>query len=71
MLAASTLSYAGWLLRGPAVFLAVLGAGLCTLAVGGLVRPSERHDWLLFKAASVYMAASFGCLVVGAALAAG
>jgi protoheme IX farnesyltransferase len=50
--------------------LAILGAGLCALAVGGLVRPSDKHDWLLFKAASVYMTASFGCLVAGAAFAA-
>jgi protoheme IX farnesyltransferase len=50
--------------------LAVLGVALCALALGGLVRPSDKHDWLLFKAASVYMAASFGCLVAGAAFAA-
>jgi len=71
---AFTLTYAGWLLRVPAGVLGVLaalGAVLCALAVGGLVRPSDRHDWLLFKAASVYMAASFGCLVVGAALVTG
>jgi len=71
---ACTLFYAGWLLNVPAAalgVLAALGLALCGLAVGGLLRPSERHDWLLFKAASVYMAASFGCLVVGAALASG
>jgi protoheme IX farnesyltransferase len=50
--------------------LAALGLALCALAVGGLVRPSDKHDWLLFKAASVYMASSFGCLVAGAAFAA-
>jgi protoheme IX farnesyltransferase len=50
--------------------LAVLGMALCALAAAGLLRPSDKHDWLLFKAASVYMAASFGCLVAGAAFAA-
>jgi protoheme IX farnesyltransferase len=73
VLGAVTLFAAGWLLGVPTaalVALAGLGAGLCALAVGGLVRPSDRHDWLLFKAASIYMAASFGCLVVGAAFAA-
>jgi protoheme IX farnesyltransferase len=71
---ACTLLAAGWLLRVPIVALAVLaalGAVLCALAIGGLVRPSDRHDWALFKAASIYMAASFGCLVAGAAFAAG
>lgn len=47
---------------------AILGCALSILAVGGLFRPSERHDRLLFKAASVYMAGAFGCLVAGAAL---
>ncbi|HEX9094208.1 MAG TPA: protoheme IX farnesyltransferase [Coriobacteriia bacterium] len=72
--AAATLSVAGWMLDVSAAALALLialGAMLSLLAVGGLVRPSERHDMVLFKAASVYMAAAFGCLVVGAALAAG
>jgi protoheme IX farnesyltransferase len=72
VLGAFTLFAAGWLLHVPSealAVLAVLGTVLCALAVGGLVRPSDRHDWLLFKAASVYMSASFGCLVVGAALA--
>lgn len=66
---AVTLTVAGWLLAIHAaalVLLGVLGALLSLLAVGGLVRPSDRHDWILFKAASIYMAASFGCLVVGA-----
>lgn len=69
---ALTLFVAGWLLHiqiATLALLEVLGVILCTLAIGGLVRPSDRHDWLLFKVASVYMAASFGCLVVGAALA--
>ncbi len=73
VLGAITLMAAGYLLRVPVPALAalgVLGATLIALAVGGLVRPSDRHDWLLFKAASVYMAASFGCLVAGAAFAA-
>jgi protoheme IX farnesyltransferase len=74
ILGACTLFAAGWLLRVPTAalsVLAVLGLLLCSLAIGGLVRPSDRHDWVLFKAASIYMASSFGCLVVGAALAAG
>lgn len=68
---AITLTVAGVLLAiHPAALalLAALGLTLSGLAIGVLVRPSERHDWLLFKAASVYMAASFGCLVVGAAV---
>jgi protoheme IX farnesyltransferase len=72
VLGALTLFAAGWLLHVQVAALAVLsvlGVALCALAVGGLIRPSDRHDWLLFKAASIYMAASFGCLVVGAALA--
>lgn len=71
---ACTLFAAGWLLHLPIPALAVLaglGLALCALAIGGLIRPSSRHDWALFKAASIYMAASFGCLVAGAAFAAG
>jgi len=69
---AAVLTSAGWILGiHPAALVALgaLGVVLSLLAVGGLLRPSDRHDWLLFKAASVYMAASFGCLVVGAATA--
>lgn len=68
---AVTLLSAGVLLRihfVPLAVLAVLGICLSALAFAGLIRPSDRHDWVLFKAASVYMAASFCCLVVGAAL---
>jgi protoheme IX farnesyltransferase len=70
---AATLFAAGRLLSihpGALGVLAVLGLALSALAVVGVVRPSDRQDWVLFKAASVYMAASFGCLVVGAATAA-
>jgi protoheme IX farnesyltransferase len=73
VLGALTLVAAGVLIgvhQGALAVLTVLGAALCALAVGGLIRPSDKHDWLLFKAASVYMAASFGCLVAGAAFAA-
>lgn len=73
VLGAVTLMAAGWLLGVPTpalVTLGVLGGLLIVLAVGGLVRPSDRHDWLLFKAASIYMTAAFGCLVAGAAFAA-
>lgn len=72
VLGAVTLFAAGAVLRVPAValvVLGVLGAILSGLAIGGLVRPSDRHDWVLFKTASVYMAASFCCLVAGAAFA--
>jgi protoheme IX farnesyltransferase len=74
IIGACTLFAAGWLLRVPTAaltVLALLGLTLCALAIGGLLRPSDRHDWALFKAASIYMASSFGCLVVGAALAVG
>jgi protoheme IX farnesyltransferase len=73
VLGALTLVAAGVLIgvhQWAVAVLAVLGVVLCALAVGGLLRPSDKHDWLLFKAASVYMAASFGCLVAGAAFAA-
>lgn len=69
--AAAVLIAAGVLLgTHPAALyaLAVLGAGLVGLAVYAVARPSLEHDWLLFKAASIYMAAAFGCLVVGSAL---
>jgi protoheme IX farnesyltransferase len=68
---AVTLLGAGWLLQvHPAALatLATLGMALCGIALAGLFRPSDRQDHVLFKAASVYMSAAFGCLVVGAAL---
>jgi protoheme IX farnesyltransferase len=71
MTGALTLLAAGWLLHvHPAalVTLAVLGTVLSGIALAGLFRPSDRQDRLLFKTASVYMSAAFGCLVVGATL---
>jgi len=46
--------------------LGLAGVGIAGLAVYALVRPAERHDWLLFKAASVYMLVAFICLTMGA-----
>jgi protoheme IX farnesyltransferase len=43
--------------------LVILGAGLLGLAVWGLVRPSERASFTLFKYASVYMFASMAIVV--------
>lgn len=50
------------------VLLAAAGAGLSVLAVVAFIRPSDARNWALFKAASVYMMFSFGCLTVGALL---
>ncbi len=69
---AAVLLVAGILLRTPPTALwalFMLGSSLSILAIFGLWRPSDRHDLMLFKAASIYMAAAFGCLVVGVALA--
>jgi hypothetical protein len=43
--------------------LAVLSAGLLTLAVTSIVRPSERLNFGLFKYASVYMLSSMALFV--------
>ncbi|PKQ21163.1 MAG: protoheme IX farnesyltransferase [Actinobacteria bacterium HGW-Actinobacteria-6] len=48
--------------------LGVLGVAICTLAVLGMLRPSEKVNWMLFKSASVYMLGAFLCLVFGAVL---
>jgi hypothetical protein len=45
--------------------LALLGATLAGIAVYGLIRPSGTRDGVLFKAASLYMAGAFTCLVLG------
>lgn len=71
LLAAIVLMAAGVLERvaPPAlVLLGVLGAAICGLAAYGLVRPSERTNWLLFKGASAYMLGAFVCLTFGAIL---
>jgi len=67
--AAVALGMAGWLLKIHPVamaVLAVMGTGLSGMAVAALVRPSERLNWRLFKAASLYMLGSFVCLTIGA-----
>jgi hypothetical protein len=46
--------------------LAVLGAGLLGLAVWGLMRPSERASFALFKYASLYMAAAMAIVAATA-----
>lgn len=46
--------------------LAVAGVAIGSLAVYAFVRPAERRDWMLFKAASAYMFVAFVCLTVGA-----
>ncbi|MDI6692130.1 MAG: heme o synthase [Anaerosomatales bacterium] len=51
------------------VTLVALGLVLNALAVLVLVSPTEKHNWVLFKAASVYMLGAFLCLTFGAVLA--
>lgn len=48
--------------------LALAGAGMVVLAARVLARPSERANWVLFKAASAYMLVAFACLTIGATL---
>ncbi len=50
------------------VALVLLGIAICALALAALVRPSEKTNWVLFKAASVYMLGAFACLTFGAVL---
>lgn len=67
-MAAVTLLVAGLLIGiAPAALagLAVLGAALAGTALYGLLKPSQHRDQVLFKAASVYMAGAFACLVAG------
>lgn len=47
------------------LFLGLMGSALSGLALVALVRPSERVNWLLFKAASMYMLGAFVCLTLG------
>lgn len=71
LLAAIVLTAAGFVERiaAPALItLGVLGGALCALATFSLFRPSERANWRLFKVASLYMLAAFGCLTFGAVL---
>ena len=51
--------------------LAAAGLAMLVLAVSAVVRPSERMNWTLFKAASAYMMFAFACLTIGAVLGAG
>jgi protoheme IX farnesyltransferase len=55
--------------RGAIITLAVLGLVLDGLALLVLVSPTEERNWVLFKAASVYMLGAFLCLTFGAVLA--
>lgn len=48
------------------VVLVALGVIICTVSVLGMVRPSEKTNWLLFKLASVYMLGAFLSLTFGA-----
>lgn len=67
--AAVVLTLAGVLAEVHPVALAALGvagAAMTALAAAAFVAPSERLNWVLFKAASVYMLAAFTCLTVGA-----
>jgi len=71
ILAAAVLTTAGVLERIAPVTLiglVVLGAGVSALGFAALVSPSDRRNWLLFKAASAYMLGAFTCLTLGAIL---
>lgn len=54
--------------RGAIVTLVLLGLALDALAALVLVSPTDEHNWVLFKAASVYMLGAFLCLTFGAVL---
>lgn len=67
--AAAALGMAGWLLGihpTALIVLLLMGLGLSGMALAVLIRPSERLNWRLFKAASIYMLGSFVCLTIGA-----
>jgi protoheme IX farnesyltransferase len=67
--AAVALGTAGWLLEihpTALIILLLMGLGLSGMALAVLIRPSERLNWRLFKAASIYMLGSFVCLTIGA-----
>jgi protoheme IX farnesyltransferase len=71
MLAASVLTVAGVLEGIAPVALAgliVLGITVSVLAGVALFKPSEKRNWVLFKAASAYMLGAFACLTLGAVL---
>lgn len=50
------------------VVLLAAGVALAGLAVAAFARPSEKANWVLFKAASAYMLVAFTCLTAGAVL---
>ncbi|MCE5204431.1 MAG: heme o synthase [Coriobacteriales bacterium] len=50
------------------VALALIGVVIDGLAIAALVVPTEKRNWRLFKAASVYMLGAFACLTFGAVL---
>jgi len=60
---AGVLEAIGPLALGALVF---AGVTISALALYALARPGEQRDWMLFKAASVYMLVAFVCLTVGA-----
>jgi protoheme IX farnesyltransferase len=71
MLAAIVLTVAGVLEGIAPVALAgliVLGITVSVLAGVALFKPSEKRNWVLFKAASAYMLGAFACLTLGAVL---
>jgi protoheme IX farnesyltransferase len=48
--------------------LGLAGAVMVALSLLALLRPSERRNWTLFKAASIYMAFAFVCLTLGSVI---
>jgi len=71
ILAAVVLTAAGVLERIAPVALGglvALGVGVSALGFVALVGPSDKRNWLLFKAASAYMLGAFALLTLGAIL---
>ncbi len=70
LLASVTLTAAG-IIEGiaPAALagLVVAGGAIDVVAIVTFARPSDRSNWILFKAASVYMLTAFVCLTFGGA----
>ena len=68
---ATVLGTAGYLIGIHMLALGVLttmGIGLSALALAVLIKPSEQLNWVLFKAASLYMLGAFLCLTIGTIL---
>lgn len=71
ILAAAVLTVAGVLEHiAPVALVAliVIGVAVSALGLAALIRPSEKRNWLLFKAASAYMLGAFACLTLGAVI---